>query len=59
MKIGALASTGDLLQEYVQDDGRLIFNKGKVYFIRNQNTGDIVSVVISDKTRKRWVKHDE
>ena len=59
MKIGALAPTGDLLQEYVQDDGRLIFNKGKVYFIRNQNTGDIVSVVISDKTRKRWVKHDE
>lgn len=45
--------------KYVQDDGRLIFNKGKVYFIRNQNTGDIVSVVVSDKIRKGWVKHDE
>ena len=40
--------------QYVQDDGKLVFNRGNVYFIKNQNTGDIVSVVIRDEPKESW-----
>ena len=40
--------------QYVQDDGKLVFNRGNVYFIKNQNTEDIVSVVIRDEPKESW-----
>lgn len=44
---------------YLQDDGKLIYNKNNVYFIRDEETMDIVSVVIRNKPKREWGEYND
>lgn len=41
---------------FIQSDGRLIYKRNLVNFVKNPNTGDIVSVIITDKVKSDWRK---
>lgn len=45
--------------QFIQNDGRLVYNKDNVYFIKNPDTEDIVSVVVRGKPKEGWEEINE